>query len=80
MSQNGLFEPSIYKTNILPRQARDKHRESSQKKDPFFLSSGIHLVPVARKFAPDPKRGMAKAGMRKMPFGGNDLCMKMTKI
>jgi hypothetical protein len=26
----------IEKTNILPRQARDKHRESTQKKDRFF--------------------------------------------
>ena len=36
-SINGLFEPFFYiKTNILPRQARDKHRENS-KKGPFFL-------------------------------------------
>ena len=39
VSKNGPFEPFIYlKTNILPRQAQDKHRESTQKKDRF--SSG----------------------------------------
>ena len=27
----------IVKTIILPRQARDKHRESTQKRLPFFL-------------------------------------------
>jgi hypothetical protein len=32
VSKNGLFKPLMYKTNILPRQARDKHRESTQKR------------------------------------------------
>jgi hypothetical protein len=32
----GIFAPFIYKTIILPRQARDKHWESTQKKMPFF--------------------------------------------
>jgi hypothetical protein len=32
LSQSTLFAPFIYKTIILPRQARDKHRESTQKK------------------------------------------------
>ena len=31
-----LFAPFVYKTNILPRQARDKHRESTQKRVAFF--------------------------------------------
>jgi hypothetical protein len=35
-SNNGLFEPFAYKTSILPRQARDKHRENSKKR-PFVL-------------------------------------------
>jgi Leucine-rich repeat (LRR) protein len=36
VSQNGLFEPFIYKkTNILPRQARDKHRGNSKTKGRF---------------------------------------------
>jgi hypothetical protein len=35
-SNNGLFEPFAYKTSILPRQARDKHRENSRK-GPLFL-------------------------------------------
>jgi len=29
--KNGLFAPFIYKMMILPRQARDKHRETTQK-------------------------------------------------
>jgi hypothetical protein len=29
------------KTNILPRQARDKHRESTQKKMPFLAPSAV---------------------------------------
>ena len=37
MSKNGLFEPFLHlkKTNILPRQARDKHREGSTQKSVF---------------------------------------------
>jgi len=30
--KNGLFEPFIYKTIFLPRQARDKHRKNSPQK------------------------------------------------
>jgi hypothetical protein len=37
VSKNGLLSHLYLKTNILPRQARDKHRETS-KKGPFFLS------------------------------------------
>eukprot|EP01046_Picozoa_sp_COSAG06_P022624 COSAG06_NODE_1763_length_8449_cov_184.922275_3_plen_56_part_00 len=29
--KNVLFEPFIYKTIFLPRQARDTHRENSKK-------------------------------------------------
>eukprot|EP01046_Picozoa_sp_COSAG06_P023287 COSAG06_NODE_1842_length_8236_cov_57.085904_5_plen_123_part_00 len=29
--KNGLLKPFIYKMMILPRQARDKHRENSKK-------------------------------------------------
>jgi hypothetical protein len=38
-NENGSgFEPFIYlKTIILPRQARDKHRESTQKRLLFFV-------------------------------------------
>ena len=32
------------KTNILPRQARDKHRESTQKKMPFFAPAQCSAV------------------------------------
>ena len=36
VSKNGPFEPFTYlKTNILPRQAQDKHRESTQKRTVF---------------------------------------------
>jgi hypothetical protein len=34
-----LFAPFIYKNDILPRQARDKHRESTQKRDAFPLQA-----------------------------------------
>jgi hypothetical protein len=38
VSENGLFEPFRYiKTILLPRQARDKHRESTQKQSTVFL-------------------------------------------
>ena len=40
-AKNGLFEPFILKTIILARQARDKHRESTQKRCRFS-----HLVRV----------------------------------
>ena len=37
VSKNGVFLSHLYiKTNILPRQARDKHGENSKKR-PFFL-------------------------------------------
>jgi hypothetical protein len=42
-AKNGIFAmPFIYKNEliILPRQARDKHRESTQKKIPFSLLTG----------------------------------------
>jgi len=29
--KNGLLKPFVYKMMILPRQARDKHRENSKK-------------------------------------------------
>ena len=39
MSKAGRFEPFIYiQTNILPSQARDKHRESSKTGAVFFRS------------------------------------------
>jgi hypothetical protein len=45
-AKDGIFEPFVYiKTIILPRQARDKHRESTPKKMPFFapvLSGTAH--------------------------------------
>ena len=35
-----LLAPFIYKMHLLPRQARDKHRESTQKRGrPFFLQT-----------------------------------------
>jgi hypothetical protein len=33
--------PFIKQTNILPRQARDKHRESTQTREPVFSSGGV---------------------------------------
>ena len=40
-----LFAPEfLLKMIILPRQARDKHRESTQKKDAFSLGSGLALA------------------------------------
>jgi hypothetical protein len=41
VSKNGLFEPCI-KMMILPRQARDKHRENS-KKSGVFLQKGLRV-------------------------------------
>jgi hypothetical protein len=43
VSKNGLLSHLYLKTNILPRQARDKHRETS-KKDRF--SSGMCEISV----------------------------------
>ena len=43
MSENGLSEPFVYKTIFLPRQARDKHRESTSITRPFFLRSDRFL-------------------------------------
>jgi hypothetical protein len=41
VSKNGLFEPYIYiYTHILPRQARNKHRENTQKRTVYVSSSG----------------------------------------
>ena len=45
VSSNGLFEMLfMYKTNILPRQARDKHRASTPKKDYRFSSGTLRSV------------------------------------
>jgi hypothetical protein len=38
------FEPFIYKTIILPRQARDKHRENSKKTAVFSQESHRHCA------------------------------------
>jgi hypothetical protein len=46
--KNGLFEPYIYsKTNILPRQARDKHRENSKKGTVFPQGCQHHKTSTA---------------------------------
>jgi len=37
MSHLCIFEPFIYRNILLPRQARDKHRESTRKKEGVFL-------------------------------------------
>jgi hypothetical protein len=39
-NKNGLFGPFVYKVIILPRQARDKHRENHSKKD-RFVADGV---------------------------------------
>jgi hypothetical protein len=39
-----LFSHSYIKTMILPRQARDKHRESTQKKDPASCRASSTLT------------------------------------
>jgi hypothetical protein len=37
LRENGTFEPFVYENAIiLPRQARDKHRENSKNKDAVF--------------------------------------------
>jgi hypothetical protein len=38
-AKNAIFAPFTYKTSILPRQARDKHRENSKKRDGVFLTA-----------------------------------------
>ena len=51
VSENGrpLFEPFMYtKTNNLPRQARDKHEESTQKRTVFCVLSGAGAVKATR--------------------------------
>jgi hypothetical protein len=49
-----LFEPFIYKNVIvLPRQARDKHRESTQKQTAVF--SGPHRPAAVGGLRSDPK-------------------------
>ena len=50
VSQNSktVFLSHLYiKTKILPRQARDKHRENSPKRGPFYLRSGATLTASA---------------------------------
>ena len=49
--KNGLFELFIYKMLLLPRQARDKHRESTQKKRLFCCSSDPATQQVRRKLS-----------------------------
>ena len=44
-----LFEPLYIEMMILPRQARDKHRESTQKK-PVFLGRKDHRAKKPRLF------------------------------
>ena len=49
-----LFEPFIYKRDlVLPRQARDKHRESTQKQAAVF--SGPHRPAAVGGLRSDPK-------------------------
>ena len=43
-SERHLFEPFIYTMIILPRQARDKHRESTQKKMRFPHRFATHVI------------------------------------
>jgi hypothetical protein len=65
-----LFEPFIYfKPNILPRQARDKHRESTQKRVlAFFAGSQEHgrwnLAHLAAALADEDGSG-ADRGIRR---------------
>ena len=41
-----LFEPLLYKLIILPRQARDNRRESTQKESGVFLQTGPSSLPL----------------------------------
>jgi hypothetical protein len=44
-AKNGIFLRHLYiKTNILPRQARDKHRENSKKSGCVFRRTVLHEV------------------------------------
>ena len=59
--ENGLFEPFMYKNDLLPTQARDKHRENS-KTGTRFLRCGngnAHraLVSFAPHVCPEPVLG-----------------------
>ena len=67
--ENGSLTPFYTKTNLLPRQARDKHRENS-KKTPVFslggqadLSEGSYDLKLVRKrpFL-EPFRSLDKTG------------------
>jgi hypothetical protein len=50
-AKNATFLRHLYiKTNILPRQARDKHRESTQKKEWRFVQGwSIHSASSAQR-------------------------------
>jgi hypothetical protein len=44
--ENGSFQPFVYKTIFLPRLARDKHRESTQKRLPVRAVSSYQVTCV----------------------------------
>jgi hypothetical protein len=48
VSKNGLSKPFIYNTIILPRQARDKHRENSKKRVVAFFAGCYDFVDLFR--------------------------------
>jgi hypothetical protein len=45
------FVHFLYNTNviILPRQARDEHRESTQKRVPFFVAAALSLSRIPKR-------------------------------
>ena len=49
--KTALFEPYLYKMIILPRQARDRHRENS-KKAHFLLLEGDDITDCTRETGP----------------------------
>jgi hypothetical protein len=58
--ENASFEPFVYKNAIiLPRQARDKHRESTQKRERRFP----HLRRVVEALNQRHARALAAAGL-----------------
>jgi hypothetical protein len=73
VSKDCLFEPYIYMyiyTIILPRQARDKHRENS-KKGPFFVSLRVMARGHSTSSRRPPKRGERWRGVEEEEAEGS---------
>jgi hypothetical protein len=54
--ENGTIYPLLHKMIVLPRQARDKHRESTQKEHAVFLQVNIMWTSNNLECCPDEPR------------------------